>query len=479
MRGVLTVVLIVFFIDSVSGWLDGKWKLLAIGFSLSLLVWKMQDHFYRIAAAFFGVLLVVTLATLLIPGVDPERTSRPRAFKLEKGHPSRVIHLVLDEHIGIEGIPTQSETGLALKERTQRFFDQYGFQLFANSYSRYDQTLDSLPNLVNFAAGNGIHSLISGEGRGGSVLKNSYFQQLGALGFGVSVWESSFLSFCADQTLEFESCKEYTPWDTRVMQRFELSLSDQVSSVFASYIKSSYLHSRMRKLYVQTQRTALRAGIRLPKWSWDTFPNMSTLNAIEAMDEVWRDILSLPPGNVLFAHLLYPHRPYATRSDCSINKELLEWGAPDDLSADMAREQNYELYFRQVNCLYSKLEELFAQMQAAKIWDDSLIIVQGDHGSRLNATRPDVDSEQEFTDRDLVDSYSTLFAVRIPGSDGFYDTRTVAMEELLSSVTLDFLTAGRPLTLADSPPYVFREIGSSGDSGLFEKIPYPGAVRQD
>ncbi len=60
-------------------------------------------------------------------------------------------------------------------------------------------------------------------------------------------------------------------------------------------------------------------------------------------------------------------------------------------------------------------------MDDAGVFDEATIIVHGDHGSRISVIEPAAQYADQVTDRDLIDSYATLFAMRGPTVTAGYD----------------------------------------------------------
>ena len=57
-------------------------------------------------------------------------------------------------------------------------------------------------------------------------------------------------------------------------------------------------------------------------------------------------------------------------------------------------------------------------MKSAGLFADPLIIVHGDHGSRIFRVAPRAKNKDKLARRGLLDGFSTLFAVRSPAIDG-------------------------------------------------------------
>ncbi len=108
-----------------------------------------------------------------------------------------------------------------------------------------------------------------------------------------------------------------------------------------------------------------------------------------------------------------------------------------------------------MRCLYRKLDAMFQQWQKAAIFDQLVIVVHSDHGSKITQRSPGVDNQHKLSDADYMDSFSTLFAVKGPHHPPGYDRRVAAIEELLGEVV------GRSTgdDHAHADPYVFLSNG--------------------
>ena len=103
---------------------------------------------------------------------------------------------MLDEHIGIEGIPDDVPHGREMRQFLRDFFDKYGFRVFGRAYSHYTDTENSLPNLVNFAS-EPVQAAFTSGVEPYILVSNRYFELLGRAGYNIHVYQSGFIDFCA------------------------------------------------------------------------------------------------------------------------------------------------------------------------------------------------------------------------------------------------------------------------------------------
>ena len=97
-------------------------------------------------------------------------------------------------------------------------------------------------------------------------------------------------------------------------------------------------------------------------------------------------------------------------------------------------------------------------MEKAAIFDRLVIIVHGDHGSKISQLRPSANNQHKLSRADYLDSFSTLFALKGPRHPPGYDRRVAPIEQLLGEVV------GAPTGDDDmdaEKPYVFLRTGQA------------------
>ena len=117
---------------------------------------------------------------------------------------------------------------------------------------------------------------------------------------------------------------------------------------------------------------------------------------------------------VHLGHFLIPHDPYVYEADGSV-RPVTEWGENLGIIKFGSRTEGYHAahhrYATQVLYLNSKLEELFGSLSDAGLLNSMLVIVHGDHGSRILGNTMDPSKR-----RSILEAHSILFAVKPPGS---------------------------------------------------------------
>ncbi|MGV7222365.1 MAG: hypothetical protein ACQ9MH_12645 [Nitrospinales bacterium] len=148
------------------------------------------------------------------------------------------------------------------------------------------------------------------------------------------------------------------------------------------------------------------------------------------------DIRVSSKGTLFFAHLIDPHDPYVYDSNCQLNKNpISEWTTSEDPisiqgpNSISSRILKYKQYSKQINCLNKKLQILFNAMRSMKIYDKAIIIIHGDHGSRIWRTSLYAGRPNHLETADFMDAYSTLFTVKAEGYKSGYYLETLSLNQ--------------------------------------------------
>ncbi|HSR52809.1 MAG TPA: hypothetical protein VLV83_18450 [Acidobacteriota bacterium] len=368
--------------------------LLALFFAFMLLIFALRSEIGRIAAAAWGVIF---LATLLLPservpaGVMIDQQVQPRQDL------PMVLHLVLDEHIGVAGIPADLPGGTAVQRHlVERLVDD-GFTLYGRAFSQYAESQLALASLVNGQAFSAQPEYVVPAASGYTITRNDWLRSLAQEGYSVRVYQSSYIDFCRAEGFSADYCFVYPANSISVLRSFELTAWSKARLILP----------------------------RLFEGTFDFFPSkpqLTTLASPAILDRVAQDMDRRPRGSAFFVHLIWPHYAYAFDAQCALRPAVGTWAnvgdigswRAEDFNSESERESKYALYFQQVRCVIKSLDDLLEQMRRRGSLADALIVIHGDHGSRL-ATRNfrNVDPSA-FSRQDMVDHFSALMAIRLP-----------------------------------------------------------------
>jgi hypothetical protein len=226
-----------------------------------------------------------------------------------------------------------------------------------------------------------------------------------------------------------------------MLPRLNVPVTTKLAIIGGTFLGQSEAYSRTKEKYQTTRLRLQRAHIPLPKWNWEQ-GTPAPVGTMPMFDVVADELSKAQRGTFVFAHFLLPHYPYAYNASCEQPRASTFLNRNDYDRANVAggimnvpegRAERYRGYFQQMLCAQKKFDALIAAIPPS-LRQDAIIIVQGDHGSRISLVDPTTVAKAEPSASDYADMYSTLFAVRSPSIERGYDTRVTPITCLLRSL---------------------------------------------
>ncbi len=443
LRAVVLAGLIALFID-IQVSLPTSWPsiavtalFLAVVAGLAAILWVLREH----ATTILTVIFVTLIGLTLVRGNSvPQRIVSERTATAGSGNaePPLLIHLLLDEHIGVEGLPPEIPGARALRTELIDFYTSRDFRLFGGAYSQYANTFNSIANLLNFASREVSHPYLQHESADArwDLKQAAYFQLLQQRGYRVHVYQSTYMDLCHADGVQVQECTTYPVTSLSLLQGLGLHTAEKSSAIANAIITKSQMLRVMSKVYERVIRSSLlRAGWQLPAWRWQG-PLFGSLPVPEVFERLGADIVRHPRGHAFFAHLLMPHYPYIFDRRCELRPRTSDWltnriASTDPLAYNTvdSRAQKYDRYAEQVRCVLTLIDGLLDNLESRGLLDDAIIVINGDHGSRIPLHFPSglTLASGVLTDSDLSDTFSTLYAIHAPNvSPGYDDGATIA-----------------------------------------------------
>jgi hypothetical protein len=362
-----------------------------------------------------------------------------RGQSVETAELSPIIHLVLDEHIGIEGIPSEIEGAVELRKELKGFYLDFGFQVFGQAYSQYADTKLSLATMLSGQPDRYVLSRSDIQKIERSVPHNAWFYELSQRGYRTRVYNSLGLNFCGGIGSGVHSCYVYPANSIISLKEAALPVSTLAKAVTASFLDTLVVY----RMWTVSAWSVVRKGALLPNWLRQEY-KYAAPSSLPVFHQILQDIKREPRGSAFFAHLLVPHHTYMYDENCGIKQDIEDWvnNVSTDANASLgikntpeSRSRYYGSYFEQLRCTRQMLQKFFEKLQQIGVYDDATIIIHGDHGSRiaLGASNRNLGT---FSDTDLVDRHSVLFAVRGSGFESGYDTSFRSLQGLFAEMML-------------------------------------------
>ncbi|MFT5487777.1 MAG: hypothetical protein ACI9JL_001241 [Paracoccaceae bacterium] len=399
-----------------------------------VVIFFLREHATLVLMGGFLAMLVATVGIGLQTAGPPEPTeSSPRQSASTANLPI-VVHIILDEHVGLAGMHAGVPGDVAAAESTSRFYTKAGFRLFAGAYSQFFKTETSLAGALNFDTTAQADRFLTRKHYGFSLNENSYLKTYADKGYRIRVYQSDYLDLCGSEGVEVAACATYRPDFLAASAIAELPALERVRLVFGMYYSS-----------IAVIKIAKLAGHQLGRWTETKGVNLPALNlwhgrvgpiaVAPTFEQLIQDVSHARDGTVFFAHFLMPHYPYVYDSDCAVRTPVAAWRLRQNREIENSpdsRRQSYAQYFGQIRCVQKRLDTLFSAMKHAGTFDRATIVVHGDHGARIGLTDPAADTISRLTPADYVDAYSTLFAIKSPDVRGGVDLRMLPLPSLMS-----------------------------------------------
>lgn len=396
-RLLVCATLITAFVDLQFGWPRLPYAVVGIIGTVAVL-WLIREHLIQVVFTFFCIVFILTLLTPASGfwSTDTGTHKRP----VDRSLPP-IFHIIFDEHIGIESIPLSADPERSSADFISMSYLDMGFRVYSRAYSISDRTRISIPLALDTATD---QDASRANNRYRHVLSDDPGYSLSKLhdrGYKINVVQSRYMDFCqpggksiADQchTYDYGNISAIHGEPSRPLMRL-------------GYILESIRHSS--KIY-QLSAASLGSSERV---AVGPTSSIAAMRGIEAFTKITRNAQR---GNVYFAHLLIPHKPYSYAADCSIQNVSRAWPSA---------EHRYKQYLAQTRCVTHLISELFKVIDEEAGLNDAIILVHGDHGSRLDS--------REYTS---MSSFGTLLAISIPGLAGELDRTPVSVQHIIRSV---------------------------------------------
>ncbi|MEX2301516.1 MAG: sulfatase-like hydrolase/transferase [Bryobacterales bacterium] len=433
----------------------------------------MRDKFYYIVLVFAISVLGTDTAQAVVEWASQQATSDSQSNPSSRRH---VVYLILDSQIGLAGFPRDIPESAEAEFALRSVLADNQFTIYPNAFSNYQFSKDSIPSILNRRLIPKTGYYFRDEPLKTVLLENALFEQYATKGYAVNAYYSDYIGF---PSTEFEVTS----------RTYYLNSLAVLHGLLESKLRwPSRLH-QLLTIYFQADAFLWEAYVRLASERFR--PKRLRLGPL-AVAHVWpnqllSDIRTAERDTLFFAHLLTPHDPYVYEATGQV-RDPEEWTLEADMdSFERSRYVNlYRRYANQVIYLSRQLGAFLQELRDIGVYDSTTVVIHGDHGSRIRllkegerqeweklrvstpdcpyVSRYDYVSEPEL--RDLLDRFSTLFAVK------HAQARESQIMEEKGSVSYflqkEFDTSGQNIDPNWNSVYLFNADGAPQEIPLLE-----------
>ncbi len=397
---------------------------------------KFPEEFPSITAIFAGIFSITTWV-----GSWQDCRCLPEwpASAVSESKLAPVVHIMLDGHTGLDNMTMEpdNKSALAAADRIRTVASKHGLVVAQQSFSPMVWThlsmgLNLNPNIQDMAA------ILSRDDSGAyewAMSRASLFNLLEAIGYRLTITQSDFIDYCG--AFAKASCRTYRARAADFVQNEGYSTTASLR-IAAGMVERSFRARSM--LYRDAIYSRALAGTDL--WlRGELRPWVGSVGSMQVLNQLTSEASTIQRGSYHFVHLLLPHQPFVFDESCqAIDPE--HWLNPMDKMGGRPateRQQHREQYFRQVACLWQKLDLYLAALLQQH--PDAVVILHADHGTRI-AEGPYRGAAKApyVNDKDWSDYHSALFATRYPdaANDPIWQTeKPIAVNYLLMKTLAD------------------------------------------
>ncbi|MCE0722226.1 MULTISPECIES: sulfatase-like hydrolase/transferase [Legionella] len=386
-----------------------RYIILLAAIFIACIFYCLRHYLDKLLFVFFGTLWVGSFFISKHPLVTVHNFSQTKNHANLKLPP--YIEVVLDEHIGLEGIsPKDDQNNLAsvLKDK----YIKLGFRVYGKAYSRDFRSIASFASFLNFKPIDDLKDYIlhNYEEDRHILTQNALFETLSNKGYDINVIQSSYLDLCAkSENFNLANCITYK-------HTAPVPVNPALRSSTKSIAILEQVFSKLRFDFSKLKKSKIWSMLHLPQSENQSILTPSTAT-YQAFNEVEKLAKSVQINNAYFIHLLLPHAPYVFNKNCEYIGES---------------QNKTKAYFDQLECTHKLIGTFLKTLEINENTKNSIIVIHGDHGSRIE--EPDIRLNYKFTPENIIKNYSAFFVVKSPFNEPGYDLATLPLDFLLKSI---------------------------------------------
>jgi hypothetical protein len=335
-----------------------------------ILLKKLKEKeiiFFKIYTSFIAAIFFFNIFNIVNYSTEQLETSYQKNIFNKK----RIV-LVFDEMSGISSFETNYDYGAEFRSAIIDFAKKYNFVLYINSYSVSDNTANSISNLFNSKKNEKRDdvnikkirekSLVKSQSQNYEydIIQNNFFDKYKS----ISVIQNIHLNYCLNKNVK--KCYRFNPYLSTKLKYLDGFKLNYFSEFFSLWKINGSIFSRLFwKIMV-----IFNFGNSLLE------PEVHKAQILNLFDIVKNDIVS-NNFDLVYAHILVPHIPYAWTKDCKYDGKLINFRNFMN-NKERAIQHNIER-----KCVFIFLNNFFEDLSNSTSFENLEFIILSDHGSRI------------------------------------------------------------------------------------------------
>ena len=155
-----------------------------------VVLYLFSKSIYRVLIVFLSVLLISILFTYSNDMHNVAKIVQNDSLKEDKTLP-RYIHIILDGHIGLEGMYRKNNKQEDYYHTLKNRYLNNNFSVYGRAYSQYPKSRYSFPAFLNYSDNNQPGKFINTKGYGVTLTKSILFEDLLEKGYLINVYQNN------------------------------------------------------------------------------------------------------------------------------------------------------------------------------------------------------------------------------------------------------------------------------------------------
>ena len=265
--------------------------------------------------------------------------------------------LIWDEMSGFNSLSSKTKKGKEINIKFEDFFKKFNFDYYTNAFSTSKNSVESITSLINFREKLNENQLLVKPSNNYfveyEIQENLLFNKFNS----ISVMQNIHIDYC--KNINVNKCYQYNP--------LNLGIINAQTDILSNFISSWSLNgSIVAKLFWRLLKQLEIINSTLEPEGEKLFIN-------NLLNYAYVDIIS-KKYDLIFVHLLVPHKPYGFKNDCNYEVRL------SNLNIYMSLDENIKQHNIERNCVINFMDNLLSKINNL---NDFEIFIMSDHGSRI------------------------------------------------------------------------------------------------
>ncbi len=307
------------------------------------------------------IFLITLISLFLFSVFDNTKSYKKVPFferEVNKEFNDRTLVIIWDEMSGFNSLSSKTNNGKIVDQNFKKLFEKYKFNYHTNAYSISDNSVGSITSLINY---NDNINLIDNSYVDKSknyfseyvIKKNLFFDKFKS----ISVVQNIHINYC--NNFNVSKCYQYNPLNLKILN----SDVDTFSNIVSAWSLNGSIIGKFIWRFLK-QFSLISSTLE---------PEGEKLFIKEILNYGKKDLLS-KKFDLIFMHLLVPHKPYGFNSKCEYDVKL------SNLNIYLDKNKNIKQHNIERNCVISLMDIFFKEINNLSEYE---IFIISDHGSRI------------------------------------------------------------------------------------------------